>query len=227
MSVVQLLAGERKDGETDRAVIACNDYLRLESGRTLPKLLKKYSKSRRKSEPPTDSYDTLQKWSSAYGWQERASRYDAELEQERNERRRKEFEAGLALDFERVNKLKRLSLFLERQIYEKDESGRTIMVDGKPVTIEPITPYPNLWLRDVKAVDKEKVEIVRFNAAILEQYRGALDDLAKETGGRKQKQEMSGTIATVGMTLDQWRKQQQTNRELVAQTMADFEDDSQ
>ena len=182
--MIELLAGERKDGETDRAAQACNDYLRMGAGRSLRKLAQKYSKAKR-NQAVTTSEGTLFEWSAKHDWAERASEYDVGLERERNERRRQEFEAGLALDFERVNKLKRLSLFLERQIYEKAESERTIMIDGEPMVIEPITPYPNVWLRDVKAVDKEKVEIVRFNAAIFEQFRGALDDLAKETGGRK------------------------------------------
>ena len=44
--MVQLLAGERCEGESDRAVVACNDYLRLGPGRSLRKLLKKPGKTR-------------------------------------------------------------------------------------------------------------------------------------------------------------------------------------
>jgi hypothetical protein len=44
------------------------------------------------------------------------------------------------------------------------------------------------WLRDVKGIGQgenwTQIEIERFNAAELEQLRGLLADIAKETGGR-------------------------------------------
>ena len=84
---------------------------------------------------------------------------------------------GLAQDFERVNSLKRLACFLEGQIYEKGTTGK----------------YHNVWLPDVKVVgfgeNAEVVEIERFNSGLLQQFRGTLDDLAKETGGRVHRQQ--------------------------------------
>lgn len=170
--VVELLAGERNEGESDKAVIACNDFLRLGSGRSLPKLLEKYRKSKRKSEPATDSYLTLQKWSSDYGWKSRGSIYDGQLEILRNQERRQVFESGLALDYERVGKLKSLANRLERDFSKR------------------------MWLDDVKSVGSgefaKRIDLIRFNSALVEQYRGVLDDIAKEVGGRKQIQEHSG-----------------------------------
>jgi len=163
--MLELLAGERKDNESDRAVQACNDYLRLGAGRSLRKLAQKYGKSQKRSEFPTNSYETLLKWSSDYEWKQRSSLYDAELEALRNEKRRKEFEAGLALDYERVNSLKRLANRLEDELKQY------------------------LWLDDVKSVgsgeNAERIDLIRFNSALVEQYRATLDDIAKETGGRK------------------------------------------
>jgi len=130
--------------------------------------------------PPTRSIATLKSWSTRYEWQERAESYDAELERRKNERRQEIMESGLALDFERTDELKRLAHFLIDQIYEQGENG----------------VYHNVWLPDVKQIgsgkDAERVDIERFNAAIMSELRGVLDDLAKETGGRKQKHEMTG-----------------------------------
>lgn len=187
-----LLAGERQEHETDRAVQACNDYLRLGPGRSLSKLLGKYAKSHRKTQP-TASFDTLKGWSSDYGWPARASAYDADLEVAKNEKRRQVMEQGLALDYERVTKLKRLARFLEEQLFAKgDATDRANGTNGANTTDRiDGQAYPNLWLADVKQIGggeyAERVDLVRFNAPLLTEYRAVLDDLAKETGGRRQR----------------------------------------
>ena len=72
----------------------------------------------------------------------------------------------MALPFKRVIQLKALADRLEREIFVED----------------------NLWLEDVKQIgagkSAEKVYLKRFNTNLVEQYRGVLDDLARETGGR-------------------------------------------
>jgi len=54
-----------------------------------------------------------------------------------------------------------------------------------------------LWLDQVKGVGSgdiaEIVEYEEFNASELTQYRGVLDDIAKETGGRVQKADVTNT----------------------------------
>lgn len=170
---VELLAGERKENESDKAVIACNDYLRLGAGRSLSKLLAKYQKKKPtktyQNLPATDSLATLKEWSISFEWQQRSSIYDSELEKLRNEKKREEFDSGLALDYERISKLKSLASRLERDFPKR------------------------MWLDDVKSIGSgefaERVDLIRFNSALVEQYRGVLDDLAKETGGRKTKTE--------------------------------------
>jgi hypothetical protein len=151
-------------------------------GRSLRKLLQKYGKTRRNT-TPTDSFDTLANWSSSFGWQIRAAAYDAEAEAVKNEKRRQVMEQGLALDFERVTKLKRLARFLESQIFANGQDG-----DGDDSTG---AEYPNVWLKDVKQVGAgefaERIDLVRFNASILAEYRSTLADLAAETGGRRQR----------------------------------------
>lgn len=216
---VELIAGEKVKGESKKAVIACNDYLRLGIGRSLEKLHQSYTKAAPVA-VPTKHLRVLKGWSSAYGWVERADHYDAALEAEKQaaekerqraiaERRKTIMEDGAALDFERVAKLKRLADFLEGQIYYEppngDEAARLIgvldeMGDDDSLTdiarlvmskLDPNDPkakYPNVWARDVKALAGGRtVDVVRFNPAILSEFRAVIDDIAKETGGRRQR----------------------------------------
>ena len=82
------LAGEREDGESGRAVIACNDWLRMGQGRSLRKLITEYSqadlkpsetlRNTQENKPPTLSYDTLRDWSQKFHWPDRGVLYDFE-----------------------------------------------------------------------------------------------------------------------------------------------------
>ena len=180
MEQVVLLAGEKQERESSRARQGCNDYLRMGPGRSLRRLLEVYHKSDQKR-PPTAHLSTLKRWSVSYGWQVRAEAYDAQIEAQKDARAAEIMASGLALEHERVEKLKKLAGFLEGQVYEPDEDG---------------AGYPNIWLRDVKQIgsgeDAERVDLERFNAPLIREYRGALDDLAKETGGRVHKTELTG-----------------------------------
>lgn len=180
MSEVQLLVGERQKGESNKAVIACNDWLRMGPGRSLPALLEKYNQTQQDA-APSRSLNTLQRWSSDFNWFDRATSFDANWEAIKTAEREAELNYGLALDYERVRKLKRMADFLEGQLYE---TGAADAETGK-------APYHNVWLPDVKVVGSgdsaETVDIERFNSAIFIQLRGVLDDLAQETGGRIKK----------------------------------------
>jgi len=63
-----------------------------------------------------------------------------------------------------------------------------------------------LWTDEVKGVGSgdiaEIVDYEEFNAAEVIQYRGVLDDIAKETGGRIQRQDITGTVGVVELTAD-------------------------
>lgn len=183
---LQLLNGQRQKGESDAAVTACNDYLRMGSGRSLSGLVEQYqnlSNFQRDYKPPSKSYGTIATWSSAYAWAERANAFDAEWEQRKNSEREAVLSYGLALDYERLRKLYMLASFLEAQIYERGEDKI----------------YHNIWLPDVKQIgsgqDAERVDIERFNAPLLEQYRKVLEDIAKEVGGRVDNKSISGGLA--------------------------------
>lgn len=153
------------------------DYLAMGDGRSLEKLAEHY-RTRAEGAPPTRQLTQLKRWSAAFGWQARlqaiADRAAAEAEAAVRRRRREVLESGLALDFERVDVLKRVA---QRLLDEIETGGR-------------------LWLQDVKAIGSgehaERVDIERFNAAEVEQLRGLLDDIAKEMGERKTGVELSG-----------------------------------
>ena len=180
MSEVRLLAGETQKNESSKAVQACNDYLRMGAGRSLAKLQQTYVNTSSETKPPTSSLRWMQEWSRKFDWVKRADEWDAQEEERKTLEYNLAMKNGLALDYERVNSLKRLALFLESQVYEQGTTGK----------------YHNVWLPDVKSVGygefSEIVNIERFNAGLIQQFRGALDDLAKETGGRVNKQEVSG-----------------------------------
>ncbi len=178
MAAIMPLVGERQKGETRRAIIACNDYLRMGPGRSLEKLRQSYVKTT-STAPPTRNLRVLQGWSAKFGWVSRAELYDIQVEAEKNARRREIMESGLALDHERVVKLKELATLLLDEVYGVDEEGNLHLEQD------------NVWLPDVKQIGggeyAERVDIVRFNSSLFEQLRGLLDDLAKETGGRRQR----------------------------------------
>lgn len=167
------LSGQKQSGESQKAITACNDWLRLGPGRTIPKLLEKYNDIQQNA--VTKSLSTLHAWSFRYDWAMRAEAYDAEIERQKNERRQQVMETGFALDYERVDTLKGLAHLLVEQIYERGEDDQ----------------LHNVWVPDVKQIGSgefaERVDIERYNAAIIDNLRGVLDDLAKETGGRTQK----------------------------------------
>lgn len=47
------------------------------------------------------------------------------------------------------------------------------------------------WCRDVKEVAGEIVRVERFNEGLIKQWRGLFDDVARETGGRASKVDIS------------------------------------
>jgi hypothetical protein len=82
---------------------------------------------------------------------------------------------GLALKEVRVSKLQQLAALMERDL-----------LGGF------------LWTDQVKSIGggdaQQVVEYELFNSAEVDAYRGVLDDIAKETGGRVQKQETDSRV---------------------------------
>lgn len=190
----ELLAGVRQRGESSKGVQACNDFLRLGPGRTLVGLFRKYQEMPGDM-TPTRKRNTIEAWSKNFTWFERAAAYDKRLEEEKNARAREMMASGLALDYERVGELIVLADFLKAQIYTTAPARQEVAAEEAEPG-ESGTAYPYVWVRDVKQIgageNAERVEIYRFNAAILDQYRGVMDDIARETGGRVNKHEVTG-----------------------------------
>lgn len=181
MAQVDLLAGGRKRGEHNKHVRACNDYLRMDIGRSLRGLQDEYrhqSGSEAAPEPPTTRLTTLKVWSSKYDWVARAQEFDKAEDERRTARREEAMQTGVALPGERVRKLKRLEADLEDQLYETSDEYPAHHVGHRS----------RLWVRDVKQIGggphAREVEIFRYNSALISDYLQVLDDLAKETGGR-------------------------------------------
>ena len=106
---------------------------------------------------------------------------------------------GLALRAERVSRLQQLAALMEKDLF----GGF-------------------LWTDQVKALGSgefmQVVDYEEFNTAEVQQYRGVLDDIAKEVGDRKVKQEVSGPNGTAleitmpaldkaAKEITEWRKQ--------------------
>ena len=176
---IEPLAGQRQSGESSKAVVACNDYLRMGVGRSLRGLIQKYNEDSTEK-PPTKHLTTIAGWSKQYSWVDRAEVYDKDVERRKTEYANEMMRSGLALDHERVKKLKDLFNLLYGELMEKGEGG----------------VLHNLWLPDVKSIGAgqyaERVDIERYNSAIIKDILSVLNDLAAETGGRVKKNEVTG-----------------------------------
>jgi hypothetical protein len=154
--------------ESLRAHQALLDFISLGPGRTIPALLQSYLQLR---SAPTRSLGTLRNWSDQYAWTARAAACDAlaglRRQAELRARREAILQRGLALEHERIERLAGL--------YEKLSA---LAVDEEA-----------FWVRDVRFQrlpdgSTERVELRRFNGALVRSLRGLLDDIAGETGGR-------------------------------------------
>ncbi len=176
--------------ESARARQAYADYVALGPGRSLEKLLERYQSGT--GSAPTRRMTSLKQWSSAFGWQARlqalADGEAAAAEERQREYVRSIMEAGFALPHERVKVLTELAQVLHRDLTAEGEANRR-------------------WVIDVKGIGAgdnwQSVEIERFNSAEVEQFRGLLDDIAKETAGRPRtvKVDLEGRVRVIAERL--------------------------
>jgi len=143
-------------------------------------------------EPPTRTLRTIRGWSAKYAWQDRVDRAkeiadDEIAELEREVRREAILSSGFAQRYERVAALQDLAELLLSELLTEDKR----------------------WLPDVKQIGggeyAERIDIVRFNSAIVEQFRKTLEDIAAEMGDRVQKQEHE-VHGTIDFDIDAWRE---------------------
>jgi hypothetical protein len=170
------------EGESNKARAAFEDYFALGPGRSLTKLLAIYKK-RPKPAPPTNQLTTLKQWSTGFKWQERIAEREQAIAQEQVEGMKKAArETGYAVIEQRLRDLNSLAELLNSEIYEEDKR----------------------WLPDVKQAGNERVDIVRFNAPLIQQFRETLNDIASELGQRVKGLELSGKgggpLTTIDLT---------------------------
>lgn len=155
--------------ETNKSTAAFEDYYALGPGRSLAILCQRY-RIETEHKPPTRQLSTLKKWSTLFSWQQRVADRDLDIAQktkaEFEERQAKALTTGFALRFQRIEALNDLALQLQAETKETDR----------------------VWLPDVKQIGQgeraERVDIVRFNAGLISQFRETLDDIALEMGER-------------------------------------------
>jgi hypothetical protein len=131
-------------------------------------------------------YEIVRLWS----WYARAAAWDKHLSDQAAadaEKRRIEIlNSGFALQHERVAAL--------------GEIADTLLTDIKDPA--------HLWPLDEKGIGQgdnfQVVEVVRFNGGLVDQFRGTLDDIAKEMGDRKEKP--GDTVVNVSFDLDEWKR---------------------
>jgi hypothetical protein len=172
---IPLLAGQRQERESDAAVVACNDYLRMGSGRSLSRLVAGY-RGRTVGDPlaekpPTQRLPTLEEWSSKFEWQARASTYNAEQDQAKTIEIQRLKTEGLAAEHNRIAELDAMFSKMREEFIEK-----------------------GLWAEDIKiSPNGMQVKVKVFNKPMIDSMRGILDDIAKEVGGRKQQINQTNT----------------------------------
>jgi hypothetical protein len=166
----------REIGETPGAKQAFLDYLAMGTKRSMKKLHKQYRDSdlyvqdmRKDGSPPTRQIKQLKAWSVAHRWQKKLNQVqDEQIEVILKEQRRSLAELareGFANPVERIRALNELAEALLERL--RDE---------------------NLLTTVIKQVGSGKstkqVEEAKIDTPAIQQFRGILEDLAKETGGR-------------------------------------------
>lgn len=168
----ELLSGIPFKNENDIHIVACNAYLRQGPTRKISHVVDAFSKKFHEDLGGTEiNWQVVAK---EFQWKERAIAFDAKIEQERNEAWTRVMTSGLSVDYNRVEALKGIAKVLIDQFHEQDEDGH----------------HRWLWTKEIRRYGRmpHAVEypIFTFNQGLVAQIRGVLDDLAKETGGRRE-----------------------------------------
>jgi hypothetical protein len=161
---------QRLPDESTKAYAAYEIYRELGAERSLEKVAQKCIKS----------VSLLRRWSSQFQWVRRAAAWDKEQERIREEARQAEINKIMSTGFANTHfRVQHLNLLAERQWKDMQDNDL-------------------VWLPDVKQIGggefAQRVDLIRYNAGLDEQFRATLDDIAKETGGRIKKLESKLTI---------------------------------
>ena len=174
---------DRRKGEWLRAYTAFGDYCQAGATRSLRKLHEHYKgqiRSGSGTNIPTQYLSTLSRWSSKNSWQARVETYDLAMRSAAQEGIEEAAFTGPARPGIRINKLKNLAADLARMLYLTDDEFESDHPGNRPF----------LWVKEIKIIGSgvlaREVATYRYNSSLVNDYRGLLDDLARETGGRKQ-----------------------------------------
>jgi hypothetical protein len=159
---------ERQENESAKAYEAFCVYRDMGSQRSLAEVVRKYNKS----------VSLLGRWSSQWKWVERSVAYDREQDRIREEVKQAEIRKVLSQGFAQMHvRVKHLNKLARRQW--RDMQSKDL-----------------IWLPDVKQIGggefAERVDLIRYNAALDQQFRETLGDIAAELGERVKKTELSG-----------------------------------
>jgi len=139
-------------------------------------------------------------------WRERAEAWDQHISElasaVADDERLRILSSGYALKHKRVEELDKLAVLLLGELREENKR----------------------WLPDVKSIGSgfaaERVDIVRFNAPLIEQARKTLEDIAAEMGDRMTKHDLSGQLDIVNISLEEWKAAQAARQEQAEQSAA-------
>jgi IS30 family transposase len=130
-----------------------------------------------------------------------AARHIKEIEKAQKEYDAQFINRGLRSREKRIEKLEMFANRIERDLEDKlDEKGKL---------------KSGLWFKDIKLSSiGTSVNVEVFGGEAIRQYRGILDDIAKELGDRKSETKLSGEITVnqkgyLGVSPDDWEKQQE------------------
>ena len=171
---------ERRETESAKAYGAFADYCRMGVGRTLAALHQAYTEGSPEMVARAVSLRWLKEWSRKHAWQDRVQDYDERMRAVADEAAEREMLEGLALPAHRVRALKRLAAAL------LDDEAEGDAEDGGGNGRSPLAG----------------LDLTLGSPQRLAQLRGLLDDLAKETGGRKQNLDLT----TKGESLNDARR---------------------
>lgn len=166
----------RKVGETPASKQAFIDFLAMGHNRSMPKLIKAYRDPEKYNQnmgyddsPPTRQLKQLKTWSVAHYWQKKLNQVqDDQIEVILKEQRRSLAElamSGFANPVERIKALDELA----RNLLEKLRDAELLTVVTKQVG---------------SGKNTRSVEEAKIDTPAIREFRGLLEDLAKETGGR-------------------------------------------
>lgn len=164
---------QRLPTESTKAYAAYELYREFGVERSLGKIAQKYNKS----------IATLGRWSGQYQWVARAAEWDREQERIREEARQVEIakimSEGYAATHNRVKDLNKLARKQWKDLQKKEL----------------------VWLPDVKSIGSgefaERVDLIRYNGALSADFKSTLEDIAKETGGRVNKTDVTSNGETL------------------------------